>query len=203
MIERFGLGPNNFVVEVASNDGYLLQYFVKRGVPVLGIEPASNVAKVAEEKGVPTLNRFFGTQLALELASQGKTADLIAGNNVLAQVPDLNDFVEGLKLLLKPHGILTLEFPSLLKLIELNEFDTIYHEHFSYFSLLSTINIMRAHGLKIFDVEELPTHGVPCASTPVVRKTRLTQLPSVKHSLSWKRSQDWILSPLMKTLPVK
>jgi len=159
MIERFGLGPKNFVVEVASNDGYLLQYFVKRGVPVLGIEPASNVAKVAEEKGVPTLNRFFGVQLAFELVSQGKTADLIAGNNVLAQVPDLNDFVEGLKLLLKPQGILTLEFPSLLKLIELNEFDTIYHEHFSYFSLLATINILQAHGLKVFDVEELATHG--------------------------------------------
>ena len=159
MIERFDLSPNSFVVEVASNDGYLLQYFVKKGVPVLGIEPASNVAKVAQEKGVPTLNRFFGTQLALELASKGKTADLIAGNNVLAQVPDLNDFVEGLKLLLKPHGVLTLEFPSLLKLIELNEFDTIYHEHFSYFSLLATVSIMQAHGLKIFDVEELPTHG--------------------------------------------
>ena len=159
MIDRFGLGPKSFVVEVASNDGYLLQYFVKEGVPVLGIEPASNVAKVAEEKGVPTLNRFFGTQLALELASEGKTADLIVGNNVLAQVPDLNDFVEGLKLLLKPQGVLTLEFPSLLKLIELNEFDTIYHEHFSYFSLLSTISILQAHGLKVFDAEELPTHG--------------------------------------------
>lgn len=159
MIQRFGLGPQNFVVEVASNDGYLLQYFVKKGVPVLGIEPASNVAKVAEEKGVPTLNRFFGTQLALELAAKGKTADLIAGNNVLAQVPDLNDFVEGLKILLKPAGVLTLEFPSLLKLIELNEFDTIYHEHFSYFSLLATINILQAHGLKVFDVEELQSHG--------------------------------------------
>ncbi len=184
MIERFGLGPNNFVVEVASNDGYLLQYFVKRGVPVLGIEPASNVAKVAEEKGVPTLNRFFGTQLALELASQGKTADLIAGNNVLAQVPDLNDFVEGLKLLLKPHGILTLEFPSLLKLIELNEFDTIYHEHFSYFSLLSTINIMRAHGLKIFDVEELPTHGGSLrVYASRAEDTAHPQLPSVEALL--------------------
>src|SRR5215475_9665783 len=159
MTDRFVLGPSNFVVEIASNDGYLLQYFVKKGVPVLGIEPASNVAKVAEEKGVPTLNRFFGVQLAFELVSQGKTADLIAGNNVLAQVPDLNDFVEGLKLLLKPQGVLTLEFPSLLKLIELNEFDTIYHEHFSYFSLLATINILQAHGLKVFDVEELPTHG--------------------------------------------
>jgi SAM-dependent methyltransferase len=159
MIERFALGKDSFVVEVASNDGYLLQYFVQRGVPVLGIEPAANVAKVAVEKDVPSLSRFFGTQLALELAGKGKTADLIAGNNVLAQVPDINDFVEGLKLLLKPHGVLTLEFPHLLQLIEQNEFDTIYHEHFSYFSLITTIRILDAHGLKVFDVEELPTHG--------------------------------------------
>src|SRR5258707_13212075 len=157
--ERFGLGAESFVVEVASNDGYLLQYFVKRGVPVLGIEPAANVAKVAVEKGVPSLARFFGTQLALELAGKGKTADLIIGNNVLAQVPDINDFVEGLKLLLKTNGVLTLEFPHLLRLIEQNEFDTIYHEHFSYFSLLATNSILHAHGLKIFDVEEIPTHG--------------------------------------------
>lgn len=159
MIERFAFGQNSFVVEVASNDGYLLKYFVNRGVPVLGIEPAANVAKVAVEKGVPSLTRFFGTQLALELAGKGKTADLIIGNNVLAQVPDLNDFAEGLKLLLKPHGVLTLEFPHLLQLIEHNEFDTIYHEHFSYFSLITTIKILQAHGLWVFDVEELPTHG--------------------------------------------
>jgi SAM-dependent methyltransferase len=159
MIERFGLGRNSFVVEVASNDGYLLQYFVQRGVPVLGIEPAANVAKVAVERGVPSITRFFGTQLALELAGKGRTADLIAANNVLAQVPDINDFVEGLKLLLKPNGVLTLEFPHLLRLIENNEFDTIYHEHFSYFSLITTVNILRAHGLRVFDVEELPTHG--------------------------------------------
>ncbi len=158
MIEGFGLGKDSFIVEVASNDGYLLQYFVQRGVPVLGIEPAANVAKVAIEKGVPSLTRFFGTQLALELADKGQTADLIAGNNVLAQVPDLNDFVEGLKLLLKPHGVLTLEFPHLLRLIEHNEFDTIYHEHFSYFSLIHDRH-PTAHGLKVFDVEELPTHG--------------------------------------------
>jgi SAM-dependent methyltransferase len=159
MVERFGFGPQSFVVEVASNDGYLLQYFVKKGIHVLGIEPAANVARVAVEKGVPTLARFFGTQLALELAGKGKTADLVAGNNVLAQVPDLNDFVEGLKLLLKPQGVLTLEFPHLLRLIEHNEFDTIYHEHFSYFSLLATIRILEVHGLKVFDVEELSTHG--------------------------------------------
>src|SRR5579859_6767553 len=159
MIERFGFGPKNFVVEVASNDGYLLQYFVKRGVPVLGIEPAANVAKVAVEKGVPTLVEFFGAKLANRLAGEGRQADLVLGNNVLAQVPDLNDFVEGLKILLKSEGVLTLEFPHLLQLIQLNEFDTIYHEHFSYFSLLSTIKIMEAHGLKVFDVDELKSHG--------------------------------------------
>jgi SAM-dependent methyltransferase len=129
------------------------------GVPVLGIEPAANVAKAAVEKGVPTLVRFFGIQVAEELAAEGRTADLVVGNNVLAQVPDLNDFVEGLKILLKPEGVLTLEFPHLLRLIELNEFDTIYHEHFSYFSMISTIKIMEAHGLRVFDVEELKSHG--------------------------------------------
>jgi 2-polyprenyl-3-methyl-5-hydroxy-6-metoxy-1,4-benzoquinol methylase len=158
-IRRFGLNEKSTVVEVASNDGYLLQFFVHRNVPVLGIEPAANVAKVAIDKGVPTIVKFFGVQLAQELAGQGRGADLIAGNNVLAQVPDLNDFVEGLKILLKPEGVLTLEFPHLLRLIEGNEFDTIYHEHFSYFSMLTTVRILEAHGLRVFDVEELPTHG--------------------------------------------
>jgi SAM-dependent methyltransferase len=159
MIARFGLTRQSSVVEVASNDGYLLQYFVRRNVPALGIEPAANVAKVAIEKSVPTLVKFFGAQLADELASEGRCADLVLGNNVLAQVPDLNDFVEGLKILLKPDGILTLEFPHLLRLIERNEFDTIYHEHFSYFSMLTTMRILEMHGLKLFDVEELSTHG--------------------------------------------
>jgi SAM-dependent methyltransferase len=159
MQRRFDLGSQSFVAEVASNDGYLLQYFVRMGIPVLGIEPAANVAKAAAEKGVPTLVRFFGEKIARELADDGRTADLIAGNNVLAQVPDLNDFVEGLSILLKPDGVLTLEFPHLLRLIELNEFDTIYHEHFSYFSLISTIKILAAHGLRVFDVEELKSHG--------------------------------------------
>ncbi len=159
MTARLGLSEKSFVVEVASNDGYLLQYFVRRNVPVLGIEPAANVAEVAVEKGVPTLVRFFGAQLARELAAEGRCADLVLGNNVLAQVPDLNDFVEGLKILLKPEGVLTLEFPHLLRLIERNEFDTIYHEHFSYFSMLTTVRILEAHGLKVFDVEELTTHG--------------------------------------------
>jgi SAM-dependent methyltransferase len=159
MAARFGLDGRSFVVEVASNDGYLLQYFVRQGIPVLGIEPAANVARVAVEKGVPTLVRFFGTGLAKELTEQNRCADLVVGNNVLAQVPDLNNFVEGLKILLKPEGILTLELPHLLKLIEFNEFDTIYHEHFSYFSLISMITILEAHGLRVFDVEELKSHG--------------------------------------------
>jgi SAM-dependent methyltransferase len=159
MTTQLGLGRQSFVVEVASNDGYLLQYFVQRKVPVLGIEPAANVARVAVEKGIPTLVRFFGVQLANELSATGRCADLVLGNNVLAQVPDLNGFVEGLKILLKPEGVLTLEFPHLLRLIERNEFDTIYHEHFSYFSMLTTVRILGTHGLKVFDVEELPTHG--------------------------------------------
>jgi C-methyltransferase C-terminal domain/Putative zinc binding domain/Methyltransferase domain len=159
MIGRLGLHDQSFVVEVASNDGYLLQYFVKERVPVLGIEPAANVARVAVEKGVPTLVQFFGTELAKQLAAEGRRADLILGNNVLAQVPDLNDFIEGLRIMLKPHGVVTLEFPHLLRLIEHNEFDTIYHEHFSYFSLLTTERILEAHGLRLFDVEELPSHG--------------------------------------------
>lgn len=159
MIARFGLNERSFVVEVASNDGYLLQHFVSRKVPVLGIEPAANVAQAAVEKNIPTLVRFFGTQVASELASQGRCADLVLGNNVLAQVPDLNDFVEGLKIMLKPEGVLTLEFPHLLRLMDRNEFDTIYHEHFSYFSMLTTVRIIEARGMKVFDVEELPTHG--------------------------------------------
>jgi len=159
MKDRLKLDGNSLVIEAASNDGYLLQYFVREGIPVLGIEPAANVAKAAVKKGVPTLVRFLGVETAREVAAQGRTADLVLGNNVLAQVPDLNDFVEGLQILLKPEGVLTLEFPHLLRLIELNEFDTIYHEHFSYFSLITTIRILSAHGLRVFDVEELKSHG--------------------------------------------
>ena len=159
MVERFHLDDQSHVVEVASNDGYLLQYFVEKKIPVLGIEPAVNVAKVAVEKGVPTLTEFFGVDCAQRLVHEGKSADLIAGNNVLAQVPDLNDFVEGLKILLKPTGVITIEFPHLSRLIEENQFDTIYHEHFSYFSFFSAEKIFAAHGLRLFDVDELPTHG--------------------------------------------
>jgi len=159
MIARFGLGASSFVVEIASNDGYLLQYFVAQGVPVLGIEPAANVAAVAEKKGVPTLVKFFGTETATELAAAGRKADLIAGNNVLAHVPDLNDFVRGMSVLLKPGGVVTMEFPHLLRLMQENQFDTIYHEHFSYFSFVVAERVFAAHGLTLFDVEEIPTHG--------------------------------------------
>ena len=159
MVERFDLGPEDHVVEIASNDGYLLQHFITRGIPVLGVEPAANVAEAAIHKGVPTLIEFFGEKTACSLAADGRRADLLVGNNVLAQVPDLNDFVKGLKILLKPRGVLTLEFPHLMKLMEENQFDTIYHEHFSYFSFTTTVRILGARGLAVFDVEELPTHG--------------------------------------------
>jgi SAM-dependent methyltransferase len=157
--QRLGLDCNCLVVELASNDGYLLQHFQPLGVPVLGIEPAANVAQAAVEKGIATRVDFFGTRLASELAAEGKQADLIIGNNVLAQVPDLNDFVAGMVRLLKPNGIITLEFPHLQRLVEENQFDTIYHEHFSYFSLLTIQHLASRHGLKLVDVEELPTHG--------------------------------------------
>ncbi len=159
MIRKFGLNQQSHVVEVASNDGYLLQYFVEKKIPVLGIEPALNVAKVASEKGIPTLTEFFGSECAQQLVKEGREADLIIGNNVLAQVPDLNDFVEGLKILLNPSGVITIEFPHLSRLIEQNQFDTIYHEHFSYFSFYSAERIFAAHGLRLFDVDELSTHG--------------------------------------------
>ena len=159
MVKRFGINASSFVVELASNDGYLLQYFVQKGIPVLGVEPAANVARAAIEKGVPTLVKFFGERLALEMAETGKQADLLIGNNVLAQVPDINDFVKGMKILLRPGGVITMEFPHLMRLISDNQFDTIYHEHFFYFSFVSVEKIFSFHGLKIFDVEELTTHG--------------------------------------------
>jgi SAM-dependent methyltransferase len=156
---RLNLTRDSLVVEVASNDGYLLQHFIGRGIPVLGIEPAANVARVAMDKGIPTLVRFFGEALARELAAQGKCADLVCGANVLAQVPNINDFVKGLEIVLKPGGVVTIEFPHLLKLMAGNQFDTIYHEHFFYFSFLAAEKIFAAHGLRLFDVEKLPTHG--------------------------------------------
>ena len=159
MIGRFAFGPKSLVIEIASNDGYLLQYFRQKGVPVLGIEPARNVAEAAVAKGIPTLTHFFGVATAKELAAQGKRADLLLGNNVLAHVPDLKDFVAGMKVILKPEGVITMEFPHLQHLIEENQFDTIYHEHFSYFSFLSAQRVFAHHGLQLFDVEEIPTHG--------------------------------------------
>lgn len=159
MIERFHFDSTSQVVEIASNDGYLLKNFKECGVPVLGIEPAKNVAKVAEDAGIPTVTKFFGSETALELSKAGKQADLLLGNNVLAHVPDLNDFVQGQKILLKPNGVITMEFPHLLNLIKENQFDTIYHEHFSYLSLLTVKEVFAAKGLIIFDVDELPTHG--------------------------------------------
>lgn len=159
MIPGLRLDPTTQVIEIASNDGYLLQFFKERQIPVLGIEPAANVALVAQSKSIPTRVQFFGSRFAQELKDQGIQADLLIGNNVLAHVPDLNDFVKGMKLLLKPQGVITMEFPHLLRLMESNQFDTIYHEHFSYFSLLAVEKVLLNHGLKIFDVEELKTHG--------------------------------------------
>jgi len=157
--DRLGLGSDSLVVELGSNDGYLLQYFQGLGIPVLGIEPARNVAEVANGRGIPTRPIFFGIGSAERLRSEGIEADLIVGNNVLAQVSDLNGFVAGMRLLLKPGGTITLEFPHLMRLVEGNQFDTIYHEHFSYFSFSTIQQVFRAHGLAVFDVEELPTHG--------------------------------------------
>ena len=159
MVERFRLDGTSQVVEIASNDGYLLQFFKQRGVPVLGVEPAANVAKVAVEKGIPTEVAFFGHATAERLRDAGMAADLIASKNVLAHVPDINDFVAGYKALLKPDGVVTVEFPHLLRLIEENQFDTIYHEHFSYLSFFVVEKIFARHGLVLFDVEDLPTHG--------------------------------------------
>ncbi len=159
MVSRFNFNKKKLVIEIASNDGYLLQYFQKKKIPILGIEPAKNVAKIARRRGISTISEFFGTKLAKRLINEKKMADLIIGNNVLAHVPNLNDFVEGIKLILKPNGIATIEVPHLLKLIEHNEFDTIYHEHFSYFSLNVLKQIFAHHKLLIFDVEEVQTHG--------------------------------------------
>jgi 2-polyprenyl-3-methyl-5-hydroxy-6-metoxy-1,4-benzoquinol methylase len=156
---KFELDKSSLVVEIGSNDGYLLQYFAQRGIPVLGVEPAANVAEAAIKKGIPTVVKFFSEETANELLTEKKQADLLIGNNVLAQVPDLDGFIQGIKVLLKPQGIITMEFPHLAKLIDGNQLDTIYHEHFSYFSFMTTEKIFASHGLTIFDVEELPTHG--------------------------------------------
>lgn len=187
MIKRFHLSPSSQVIEIASNDGYLLQYFLEQGIPVLGIEPAENVAEVAREKGIPTLAKFFGVKTAQELVSQGKQADLLLGNNVLAHVPNLKDFIGGMKIILKPQGVITMEFPHLLKLMEGNQFDTIYHEHFSYLSLLTVEKIFAHFDLVLFDVEEIPTHG---GSLRVYIKHLVDSSKAVSDSVGSLRQQE-------------
>jgi 2-polyprenyl-3-methyl-5-hydroxy-6-metoxy-1,4-benzoquinol methylase len=159
MIGRFGYNKDSLVIEVASNDGYLLQYFKEKQVPVLGIEPTANTAAVAKQKNIESVIDFFGVRLAKQLAAEGRKADLLLGNNVLAHVPDIVDFVAGMRIVLKPGGVITMEFPHLLQLIENNQFDTIYHEHFSYLSFYTVKQIFESQGLELFDVDEIPTHG--------------------------------------------
>jgi hypothetical protein len=198
IVDRLRLDKQSYVVELASNDGYLLQHFVQKGIPCLGIEPAANIAQVAEEKGISTLIKFFGRETARELAQQGKHADLVIGNNVLAQVPNVNDFIAGIKILLKPQGVVTMEFPHLMRLMEGNQFDTIYHEHFSYFSFLAVGQIFAAHGLKLFDVEEIPTHGgslriYGCHAEDASRPSgaRVTELRSREESKGFTRVEHY------------
>jgi len=159
MVNRFGLNVNSHVIEIAANDGYLLQYVKASGIPCIGIEPTASTAAAARMKGVEVIEDFFGTRLAEQLVAEGRQADLTAANNVLAHVPDINDFVSGFARLLKPQGVATFEFPHLLRLVEQNQFDTVYHEHFSYLSLIAVTRIFERNGLRVFDVEELPTHG--------------------------------------------
>src|SRR5690349_8634049 len=159
MVDRFGFSTRSQVIEIASNDGYLLQYFREKNIPVLGIEPTANTAKVAQGKGIESITEFFGTSLAKSLVANGRKADLLLGNNVLAHVPDIVDFVAGMKMVLKEDGVITMEFPHLMQLVDNNQFDTIYHEHFSYLSFLTVKKIFKSQGLELFDVEEIPTHG--------------------------------------------
>lgn len=198
MIERFGFGPKSQVIELASNDGYLLQYFKQRGIPVLGIEPARNVAEAAIARGIPTLVKFFGVETAKALVAEGTHADLLLGNNVLAHVPDLNDFVAGTKIVLKPQGVITMEFPHLQHLIEENQFDTIYHEHFSYFSFLAAERVFARHGLQLFDVEEIPTHGGSLriygshAGQPGAPSARVVELAARERRLGFETIETYL-----------
>jgi 2-polyprenyl-3-methyl-5-hydroxy-6-metoxy-1,4-benzoquinol methylase len=178
--EKNNIGNNSLVVELASNDGYLLQFFKNKGIPVMGIEPAANVAKVAKEKGIKTVIDFFGEELAIKLSNERK-ADLIIGNNVLAHVPDINDFVKGISILLKPNGMINMEFPHILQLIKYNQFDTIYHEHFSYFSLYTVKKIFEFHKLEIVDVEEITTHG---GSLRIYAKHKTNKNFKIKNSVN-------------------
>jgi SAM-dependent methyltransferase len=187
MIKRFGLGRDSQVIEIASNDGYMLQYFVRAGIPVLGIEPSANTAKAAIEKGVETETRFFGLDTARDLAARGKTADLLAAKNVMAHVPDINDFVAGVAALLKAEGVFTVEFPHLLNTVEYVQFDQIYHEHFTYLSMLTVLNVYERHGLRIFDVEELPTHGGSLRVFGCLAGAAHAQRPNVERVLAKER----------------
>lgn len=187
MASRFGLDASSRVVEVASNDGYLLRWFRDMGVPVLGVEPAANVAKVAEQNGIPSRVAFFGRDTAKVMVSAGETADLTAANNVLAHVPDINDFVAGFAIVLKPEGVSTFEFPHLLRLMEQRQFDTIYHEHFSYLSLTTVREIFAAHGLRVFDVEELPTHGGSLRVFACHKGASFAEAPAVGQLLARER----------------
>jgi SAM-dependent methyltransferase len=191
---RLRLGPDDLVVELASNDGYLLQHFVGTGVPILGIDPAANVAAAAEERGVPTEVAFFGQETAQRLVDEGRKASLIVGNNVLAQVPDLNDFVGGVAILLRPDGTATFEFPHLLRLVEGLQYDTIYHEHFSYFSFATTVEILRAHGLDAYDVEEIWTHGGSLRVYAQHRDGPHAVAPAVAELLQ-REEEEGLLSP--------
>jgi len=182
MISRFGYSKDSLVVEIASNDGYLLQHFNNVGVPVLGVEPTTNTARVAIEKGIPTLTEYFTADFAKLLVSLGKSADLVLGNNVLAHVPNINDFVEGLKIVLKPTGVVTMEFPHLLRMVEQCQFDTIYHEHYSYLSFTTVQKVFAAHGLELFDVEEQPTHG---GSLRIFAKHVSDYSKSVSSNVTW------------------
>jgi len=185
IIDRFGFDSKSQIVEIASNDGYLLQYFKEKNIPILGIEPAMNVAKVAIDSGIPTITKFFGVVTAKTLIDNNKNGDLIIANNVLAHVPDLNDFVEGMKILLSPNGIITVEFPHLMHLMDNNQFDTIYHEHFSYFSFMTVNSVFAAHDLKIFDVDEISTHGGSLRIYACHRKNRMRSVSKrVKTLLS-------------------
>ncbi len=199
IVRRFKIGTQSQVVELASNDGYLLQYFVEKGISVLGVEPAANVAQAAIKKNIPTVVKFFGTRTAHELSTERGKADLLLGNNVLAHVPDLNDFVAGMKILLKPEGLITMEFPHLIRLMDENQFDTIYHEHFSYFSFTTVEKVFAAHGLTLFDVEELSTHGGSLriygthsenAEQPVTR--RLIDLKAREEAAGFSRLETYL-----------
>lgn len=194
--QRLALGPDSFVIEVAANDGYLLKNFVAAGVPCLGIEPTASTAAAAEALGIPVLREFFGAALGAELAAQGRRADLILGNNVYAHVPDINDFTRGLAAVLKPEGVVTLEFPHLMRLLELNQFDTVYHEHFSYLSLHTVARIFGAAGLRVWDVEQLPTHGGSLRVYGCLAGASRADSPAVAAMLATERERG------MQALPV-